>query len=69
MKKHDKVGKFGFNVEPELLAHDLAMLKLSKQKDIGTLDNNLLYDEYTRILDEMENEIVARIRYDSGLSK
>lgn len=69
MKKHDKVDIHGFNIDPELLAHDLTILKLSKRDDISSLSTPALYDEYTRILDEMENEIDARIRYDSGFSK
>ncbi len=68
MKKHDILNQNGFNVDPELLAHDLAMLMLSKHKDIQNLcdDRKLssLYSLYTNLLNEAESEINERIKYD-----
>ncbi len=67
-RKHDQLGEYGFNVDPELLAHDLALLMLSKQDGIEALHEAQLYDAYTKLLDAMEVEIDARIRYDLSLS-
>ncbi len=66
IQNHDLVGQYGFNVDPELLAHDLAMLKLSKQDDIQELHEGQLYDAYTKLRKAMEVEIDGRIRFDQS---
>lgn len=69
MEKHDKVGPRGFNVDPELLAHNLAMVKLSNMPGVGEMLSREIYDAYLKILDEMKTEIESRTRYDSAFSK
>ncbi|MCI8442532.1 MAG: hypothetical protein HFG27_08380 [Provencibacterium sp.] len=69
MRKHDQAGQYGFNVEPELLAHDLALLKLSKRDDLQNMGSHTLYDLYTQTLNEMETEVADRTRYDKPLSE
>lgn len=69
MKKHDKFDPLGFNVDPELLAHDLTMLRLSKMAGLDNLNNDELYDKYMHILDEIEKLIEFKTIHDSGLSK
>lgn len=63
-RKHDQAGEYGFNVDPELLAHDLALLKMWKQVDMQDLPEDQLYETYTKLLDDMETAVDARIRYD-----
>ncbi len=68
MSKHDQLSKNGFNVDPELLAHDLAMLMLSEQENIQELCKKQktasLYSLYTELLHEAEIEIAERTKYD-----
>lgn len=63
-RQHDKVGK-GFNVSKEQLAHDLAILKLSKMIDIDKLNEYQLYDQYTNFLNDFTAMIEDKTRYDS----
>ena len=65
--RHDKVRNRGFNVDPELLAHDLTILKLSKMKSITEKTHNvLLYEKYLEILNEFTILINHEIRRDSN---
>lgn len=67
MKKHDIVRK-GFNVEPNLLAHDLALLKLSKDPNLSFASDEMeYYDAYCNLLDEFEKLIDDKLRYDGNL--
>ncbi|MCL2264199.1 MAG: hypothetical protein FWC08_13370 [Defluviitaleaceae bacterium] len=67
MQKHDKADKIGFNVDPEQLAHDLAILKLSK---MSSLTENtatvLIYEEYVKICKDFRDLIDDKMRYDSS---
>lgn len=67
MRKHDIVGK-GFDVDPELLVHDLVMLELSKT-DLSQLDEWKIYDLYCETLSKYEDVIADKTRYDSVASK
>lgn len=69
MEKHDKVDPRGFNVSPEQLAHDLAIVKLSNMQGIEKMLSREVYDAYLNFLDEMKTEIESRTRYDSAFSK
>ncbi len=64
MNKHDKVGRYGFDVEPNHLAHDLTLLKLSKL-DIPS-DDWQLYDLYTETYHSLKAIIDDKTRYDSS---
>lgn len=65
MQKHDKADKYGFDVEPELLAHELTLLKLSKSKDLNFNNEYELYDAYTEIYNTFKTIIDDKTRYDS----
>ncbi len=62
--KHDFVDPNGFFVEPELLAHDLALLRLSK-KDIQSLSDQQLYEEYLETFRSFMSVIDDKTRMDS----
>lgn len=64
MSEHDKVSKNGFDIDPVHLAHDLAMLKLSKS-DIPS-DDWKLYELYTETYNSLKIVIEDKIRYDSS---
>ncbi len=63
-KKHDIYDSHGFNVSPELLAHDLTILKMAKTIDFENLREREIYDIYTQMLDKFEIEIESRIERD-----
>lgn len=63
MRKHDKAGKYGFDVDPELLAHDLAILQISKS-NIDFQNIHEVYDTYTETYDEIKTIIDDKIKYD-----
>lgn len=68
MKKHNKTGK-GFDVSPEQLAHDLAIVMLMKDKSItSSSDKSIVYSAYTENLDQFTALIEDKIRPD-GLFK
>lgn len=62
--KHDFVDPNGFFVEPELLAHDLALLRLS-EKDTQSLSDQQLYEEYLETLHSFMSIIDDKTRMDS----
>ena len=64
MNEHDKVGKNGFDVDPVHLAHDLAILKLSKS-DLP-IDDWKLYELYTETYNSLIGVIEDKTRYDSN---
>ena len=67
--KHDKVGD-GFQVEPEQLAHDLALLKLAKSSDLTSeSDEWEYYDAYIKALHEFIVVIKEKTRYDSSFKE
>lgn len=63
MQKHDKAGKYGFDVDPELLAHDLAMFVLSKST-IDVANTHLMYDTYTKTYHDIKAVIDDKTKYD-----
>lgn len=70
MPKHDKISNRGFNVEPEVLAHSLAILKLSKMPSLtGNSVSEVYYDTYLEVLEDFTVLIDDRIRYDSNFDK
>lgn len=62
--KHDLIDPNGFFVEPELLAHDLTLLRLSR-KDIDSLSDQALYEEYLKILHSFMGVVDDKTRMDS----
>lgn len=64
MKKHDKTGKHGFDIDPIQLAHDLTMLKLYKS-EIPT-DDWVVYDLYTKTYDTLKAIVDDKTRYDDN---
>lgn len=66
--KHDKLDG-GFNISPEILEHDLTMLKLSQLPDVASLDEQELYNEYKKILKEFHGLVDDKTRYDSIFDK
>ena len=56
-RKHDFFDPHGFNVDPELLAHDLTILIMSKRNDFEKLSIADVYNIYTQTLDKVELEI------------
>lgn len=67
---HDKVGKCGFDVQPDQLAHDLALIKLVKSSKITDKSNEWeIYDTYVKELSKFKVVIDDKTRYDSTFSK
>lgn len=66
--KHDKTGN-GFNISPDVLEHDLTILKLSQLPDVATLNEWELYDRYTKLLESFHAVVEDKIRYDSSFNK
>ncbi|WP_041720233.1 hypothetical protein [Alkaliphilus metalliredigens] len=67
-KQHDINGK-GFYVDPELLAHDLAILKISKSEKLKESTNEFLYYQaYIEALHDFRTMVDGKIRYDSTIS-
>lgn len=62
--KYDLLDPNGFFVEPELLAHDLTLLRLST-KNIDSLSDQELYEEYLKILHSFMSVVDDKIRMDS----
>lgn len=63
MQKHDKTGKNGFDIDPELLAHDLAILSVSKQ-NIDFNNEWQVYDAYVSTYNSFLVVINDKTRYD-----
>ncbi|MBP2663530.1 MAG: hypothetical protein H6Q71_1478 [Firmicutes bacterium] len=69
ISKHDKVGK-GFQVNPEQLAHDLALLKLAKTNKLSSQSSeHEYYDQYIETLHEFTVIIEDKTRYDSSFKE
>ena len=64
--KHDNISKHGFDINPEILAHDLTMLKLYKSDSFNNEDGWELYELYTEQLATIKGAIEDRIRYDKN---
>jgi hypothetical protein len=64
--KHDKAGD-GFDVDPELLAHDLTILKLFKTLNIKADTSEYeIYDAYTKELRGFVATVGDKTRYDEN---
>ena len=67
---YDKAGVHGFYVDPELLAHDLAIAKMMKMPELdGDADNHRFYDAYVELLQGFRAIVDDRTRYDSSFDK
>ncbi|MBC2003271.1 hypothetical protein HCA78_05775 [Listeria booriae] len=67
MNKHAKADHHGFDIDPEQLAHELTMLKLSTMKDeIHAIEEWELYDLYTKFYNTNRVVITEKTRYDSS---
>lgn len=65
LKKHD-INSSGFNVDPELLSHDLALLKVQLSESFKPgMNVAALYDLYTEELDLVTTIVEDKIRSDS----
>ena len=64
--KHDKISKHGFDINPEILIHDLTMLKLYKSDSSNNENEWELYELYTEQLATFKAVIEDRIRYDKN---
>lgn len=66
LDRHD-IHSSGFSVTPEQLAHDLALIKLSKDNTLSSdSDEQIFYDKYISLVKDFENVIDDKIRYDSN---
>lgn len=63
MQKHDQVGSQGFDVDIEILAHDLAILSVSKQ-NIDFNNEHQVYDAYVASYNSFLTVINDKTRYD-----
>lgn len=68
MKRHDRVSSTGgYLIDPNVLAHDLTMLKLSKDTDItSSTAEEIIYDRYIKYLEHFEILVESRQRYDDS---
>lgn len=64
--KHDIVGNYGFDVNPETLAHDLTMMKLYKSDIPENTDGWDLYELYVQQHATIKAAIEDRTRYDTN---
>jgi len=64
--KHDKTSKYGFDVDPELLAHDLAILKLQSEGNFTSNTNDhVYYDSYCETYNHFRSLVQDKIKYDT----
>lgn len=69
IRKHDKAGE-GFDVDPELLAHDLTLLKMSVSGQTTSQSTALeMYDIYTKALGQFLDLVEDKTRYDSSFKE
>ena len=68
-KKHD-INSLGFNVDPDLLSHDLTLIKMQLSKKFKhDMNDTLLYELYLEELNSITAIVDDRIRYDSLIKK
>lgn len=67
--KFDKVGRFGFDISPEQLAHDLAIARLVHESELlANKDMWSYYDKYTEFYNGFKAIIQDKTRYDDNFN-
>lgn len=65
---HHDINSSGFFVETELLAHDLALMKLNKSCVLNEKSNiSDYYTEYLKALKDFRDLLDDKTRYDSAM--